>query len=49
LLLSLDPLEDLFTVDGDVLRGVDADAHLVALHAEDSGRHIISDHDGLTC
>jgi hypothetical protein len=48
LLIALDALVDLFAVDGNAFWGVDSDAHLVSLHPEDGGRHIVPDHHRLT-
>src|SRR5487761_1802846 len=45
--LPVDALVDLLPVDGDLLRRVDAAAHLVAFDAEDRERHRIADHYGL--
>ena len=42
----LDSVEDLFTVHGDILRRVNAHAHLIALDAQHSDRHLFADHDG---
>ena len=42
----LDSVEDLFTVHGDILRRVNAHAHLIALDAKYSDRDFFTDHDG---
>ena len=39
-----DALGDLFAMDGHVLRRIDADPHLVALHAEDRHGDVFADH-----
>src|SRR5690349_23051253 len=35
-------------MDRHVLRGIDADTHLVALHAENGNGHLVTDHQGFT-
>ncbi len=42
----LDSVEDLFTVHGDILRRVNAHAHLIALDAKYSDRDFFTYHDG---
>lgn len=42
----LDSVEDLFTMHGDILRRVNAHAHLIALDAKYSDRDFFTDHDG---
>jgi hypothetical protein len=44
ILFALDALIDFFAMDGDVLRRVDPDAHLIALHAKNGNRHVVPDH-----
>ena len=44
---ALNALVDLFPVNGDLFRSIDAAAHLVAFDAEDRERHRVADHDGL--
>src|SRR5687768_553121 len=44
-LLALDALEDLFAVDGDFARGVDAEPHLIALHPQDGHGDVVADDD----
>src|SRR5688572_31315673 len=44
-LLALDALEDLFAVDGDFARGIDAEPHLIALHPQDGHGHVVADDD----
>src|SRR5450631_2411012 len=44
ILFALDSLVDLFAVDRDVLRGIDANAHLIALHAKYGERDLVADH-----
>src|SRR5580692_7999751 len=48
LLLALDALVDFFAVDGNILRRVDADPYLVALHTQDGHGDIVTDHHSLT-
>jgi hypothetical protein len=48
LLFALDTLEDLFPMDGNVLRCIDANSHLIALHPKDGDGDIVTDHHGLT-
>jgi hypothetical protein len=40
---SLNPVENLLTVHGDVLRGLDANPHLVTLHAQHGDIDILAD------
>src|SRR5688572_9444212 len=47
LLLPLDALVDLFAMNRDVLRRVDADAHLVSFDPKDRDGDIVADHHGL--
>src|SRR5215469_9916714 len=42
--LAVDALVDLFPVDGDALRRIDADPHLIAFDPEDRDRHVVPDH-----
>ena len=44
MLLTLDTLVDFFAMNGDISRRVDADAHLVGLHANDGHGDIVADH-----
>jgi hypothetical protein len=46
--LALDTLVDLFTMNRDVLRGIDTDSHLITLHAEYGQRYFVPDHHGLS-
>ena len=46
-LLALDSLVDFFAMYGDRLRRIDANAHLVALHAQNGNGNVVSDHDRL--
>jgi hypothetical protein len=48
LLFALDTLEDLFPMDGNVLRCIDTNSHLIALHPKDGDGDIVADHHGLT-
>jgi hypothetical protein len=48
LLLPLDTLEDLFPMDGNVLRCIDTNSHLIALHPKDGDGDIVTDHHGFT-
>jgi len=43
---ALDALVDLFAVNCNILRGVDPDAHLVALYAQYRDRDLVADHHG---
>jgi hypothetical protein len=43
-LLALDTLVDLLAMHRDVARGVDADAHLIALDAKDGHGDLVADH-----
>lgn len=45
---TLDPFVDLFAVNGHILGGVHADAHLIPLDAQNSHRDLVSDHDRFT-
>src|SRR5579875_785695 len=45
-MLLLDALINLFTVNGNLFRSRDADAHLVALDAQDRNRYLVADHQG---
>ena len=47
LLLALDALVDLLAVHGDVLRSIDADAHLVPFDPQNRDGHVVTNHDGL--
>jgi len=46
--LALDALEDLFTVYGNCLWGIDANTHLIAFHAQHRHGYIVTDHYRLT-
>jgi hypothetical protein len=48
LLLALDTLEDLFPMDGNALRCIDTNSHLIALHPKDGDGDIVTDHHGFT-
>ena len=48
LLLALDALVDLFAVHGNAFGRVDTDPHLITLDPQNSDRHFVSDHHGLT-
>ena len=47
-LLALDAFVDFLTMDGDIAWGIYADAHLIALYAEDGHRDLVANHQGLT-
>src|SRR5688572_22832923 len=44
-LLALDALVDLFAVDGDFARGIDAEPHLIAFHPQDGHGDVVADDD----
>jgi len=48
LLFALDTLEDLFPMDGNVLRCIDTNSHLIALHPKDGDGDVVTDHHGFT-
>jgi len=47
-LLALDALENLFTMDGNILGRIDSDAYLVAFHAEYGNADSVTDHQCFT-
>jgi hypothetical protein len=48
LLFALDTLEDLFPMDGNALRCIDPNSHLIALHPKDGDGDIVTDHHSFT-
>ena len=47
-LFLLDTLVDLFAVNGNLFRRVDANANLIALHTQDGNGNVIANHQGFT-
>src|ERR1700754_3462829 len=48
IVLVLDALVNLLAVYRDILRSIDANAHLIALHTENGDGHLVADHQGFT-
>jgi hypothetical protein len=48
LLFALDTFKDLFAMDGNVLRCIDTNSHLIALHPKYGDGDIVTDHHGFT-